>query len=167
MNLRQYEIEAFGVSTEQTQIILNYTSHTDTLFGLSALSSNNPVGNEIKLTNRYWQAAIPIGFDLKLIDAKKINVFVAGTIQPTYQFNKNMYLLSSDYKNYLQQADLVRHFNVNTAIEAFVSFKAGGLNWQAGPQIRYQTMPTVNSAYTIRENLIDYGFIIGVVKRLR
>ena len=167
MNLRQYDIEAYGASTEQTQLILNYSTHTDTLFGLSALSSNNPVGKQVKLTNKYWQIAIPIGFDLKLIETKKVNVYVAGTIQPTYQLNKKMYLLSSDYKNYVQQADLVRHFNVNTAVEAFISFKAGGLNWQAGPQIRYQAMPTVNSAYTIHENLIDYGFKIGIVKRLK
>jgi len=166
VNFRQYAIEAYKTETQQSHLILNYSKRNDTLYQMSSLSSNTPSGEAATLNNQFWQVAIPIGFDLKLTNSKRANLYVSGSIQPTYQINTNTYLLSSNYAHYLQQADIIRRFNVNTALEAFVSFKAGGLNWQAGPQIRYQLKPITVSAYPIQQNLIDYGFKVGVVKTL-
>ncbi len=76
-------------------------------------------------------------------------------------------MVSSDYKKYIQEPDLVRHFNLNTSLETFMSYKMGGVTWQAGPQIRYQILPGTTNDYPIHEHLIDFGFKIGVVKSLK
>jgi hypothetical protein len=76
-------------------------------------------------------------------------------------------MVSSDYKNYVQNPDLVRHFNVNSTVEAYFSFKRGGLTWQAGPQLRYQLLSGAVNQYPVREHLFDYGLKIGVVKTLK
>jgi hypothetical protein len=98
---------------------------------------------------------------------KNIGFYLAASGQLTYQLGNNSFVLSNDYKNYMKQPDLDRKFNINTAVEAFISFKAGGVTWQAGPQIRYQMLPGTTDAYPIREHLIDYGLKVGVVKTLK
>jgi hypothetical protein len=67
----------------------------------------------------------------------------------------------------MKQPDLNRKFNMNASIEAFASFEAGGVTWQAGPQIRYQLLPGTKNVYNIQEHLIDYGFKVGVVKNFK
>ena len=121
----------------------------------------------MEITNRYFEISVPVALDIRMANWKKIQLYVAGGLQPTYQFNQSMYMVSSDYKNYIQEPDLVRNFNLNTSFEAFMTYKAAGVTWQVGPQIRYQLLPGATNQYPVRERLIDYGFKIGVVKTLR
>lgn len=166
LNYRAYSIEAYASRNELSTILLNRGVYTDSITRYSSISNMGGYSS-MDLTNSYWQVSVPIGFDLKVAGKKKLGLNVAASIQPTYQFSSSVYILSNDYKNYLQQPDLVRKWNVNTALEAFVSYKAGGVTWQAGPQLRYQLMPGTIKQYPIQEHLLDVGLKIGVVKTLR
>jgi hypothetical protein len=78
--------------------------------------------------------------------------------------NHNAYLLSTNFKNYSENPEMVRSFNINSNIEAFLSFKAGYFKWQIGPQLRYQPYSTFIPQYPIKEHLMDYGIKIGLSK---
>jgi hypothetical protein len=167
LNYRHYGINAYATSTMEPAILaLNRGNGVDSLVRYTNISSQNGY-RELELSSNSMQLAIPIGFDLKMAQLNKIGFFLAATGQLTYQLGNNSYVLSADYKNYIKQPGLDRKFNINTAIEAFINFEAGGVTWQAGPQIRYQMLPGTTSAYPIREHLIDYGMKVGVVKTLR
>ena len=166
LNLRQYHIEAFASPTEATTLLINRGPLSDSVISYSNI--RNLSGYQTtQVTNRYLQLAVPVGFDLRLAQSKKIDLYVSGSIQPTYQFNTNQYLLSTDYKNYTQQPDLVRRWNLNSGLEAFVTYKGkNGTSWQIGPQLRYQLLAGTNRRYPIQEKLIDFGLKVGVVKSL-
>jgi len=164
-NVRGYSIEAYASKRQPSTIVLNQGFYTDSLVSISSISTQEGY-RPLEITNRYFEIVVPVALDLRLANWKKVQVYVAAGLQPTYQFNKSMYMISNDYKNYVQDPNLVRHFNMNTSIEAFMSYKAGGVTWQVGPQIRYQMLPGAIDQYPVRERLIDYGFKIGVVKTL-
>jgi hypothetical protein len=131
-------------------------------------SYNNNVGfRTAQLNNKVYQLALPIGVDYQLIRFKKFGIHTQATIQPTYNVNKNVYLLSADYANYAAGNDYVRKWNMNTSVGIQFSYQKGNTVWQLGPQIRYQTLPTYNNPYPIKENLIDYGFRIGWSKQFK
>ncbi|MES2646898.1 MAG: hypothetical protein V4717_08500 [Bacteroidota bacterium] len=166
-NLRGYSIDAYASPRRETStIVLNRGFYNDSLIAMSSISTQDGY-KQMHLTNRYFELSIPVSMDMRVANWKKLQVYVAAGLQPTYQFNKSMYIVSSDYKNYVQEPGLVRAFNMNTNLEAFMSYKAGGVTWQVGPQIRYQLLPGAKTEYPVRERLIDYGFKIGVVKTLK
>lgn len=166
LNYRQYGIQAFATFMQPAILTLNRSNGVDSLIRYSNISAQNGY-RALNLSSNSLQVAVPIGFDLKMAQFKNIGFYLSATGQLTYQIANNSYILSADYKNYLKQPDLDRNFNINTAVEAFLSFDAGGVTWQAGPQIRYQMLPGTTSAYPIREHLIDYGLKVGVVKTLK
>ncbi len=167
LNYREYGIEAYATSIPQPAVLaLNRGNGIDSLVrytNISAQSGYKP----IELSSNFLQLALPVGFDLRLAQANKVGFYVAASGQLTWQLASNSYLISADYKNYVKQPDLDRRFNINTAIEAFISYDAGGVTWQAGSQIRYQLLPGSTTAYPVREHLVDYGFKVGVVKNLK
>jgi hypothetical protein len=166
INFRQYGIQAYRTPAQRAFLTLERGNSIDSIIRYTSISSQGGY-KQIDLTSSFVQLAIPVGFDLKMANINKVDFYVSAAAQFTYQLSSSNYLLSSDFKNYIKQPDLDRKFNINTAIEAFASFEAGGVKWQAGPQIRYQLMPGSLNAYPIREHLVDYGFKIGVVKTLK
>jgi len=165
-NIRGYSIEAYASQRAPSTIVLNRGFYTDSLITISSIS-NQQGYRPIEITNRYFEISVPVALDMRMANWKKIQVYVAAGLQPTYQFSQSMYMVSSDYKNYIQEPDLVRHFNLNTSFETFMTYKAAGVTWQVGPQIRYQLLPGATNQYPVHERLIDYGFKVGVVKTLR
>jgi hypothetical protein len=81
--------------------------------------------------------------------------------------NRDAYVVSANFKTYEEQPNVMRNFNLNTSFEAFMSYNLGGLTLQAGPQVRYQLLSTYKSDFHLNEKLIDFGFKIGVTKRLK
>jgi hypothetical protein len=71
-------------------------------------------------------------------------------------------MLSTDYKNYTEVPWLSRKWNVNTSIETYVAYSTGKMNWQIGPQVRYQLLSSYISKYPLKENLFDFGLRIGM-----
>ncbi|RYZ50422.1 MAG: hypothetical protein EOP49_14010 [Sphingobacteriales bacterium] len=169
-NYARYAIEAFSSpAMEEATIALNATGSVprrDSIISMSSIS--NFGGNSVRdIQNQYFQLSAPIGLELKLIGGQKLQLHVAGTIQPTYLINRNTYLITTDYQNYTREPSLVRRWNMNTSAEAFVSYNTGTVTWQVGPQFRYQLLSSYSSRYPIRENLMEYGVKIGVSKTIR
>ena len=165
-NVRQYNIEAFKSSTELTSIALLSSTGVDTIRSF-AIYRNNNGDYSTELVNRYYQFSLPIGLDWELLGNKNVQFHVAANIQPTYTFNSNSYMLSTNFKNYTVNSGMLRNWTINSNIETFVSLHVGEYKWQLGPQLRYQHLPTFITQYPIREHLIDYGFKIGVSKQIK
>jgi hypothetical protein len=166
LNIRQYDIEAYGSSVEVVQLEVSNGSRVDTLNMLSNYRNGNGA-YEITLKNKYHEISVPIGVEWTNSLSKSLSWGVAGTIQPTYIFGKQAFLISNDYKNYTSEAPLFRSWNVNTSVEAYISYKAGKYTWQIGPQVRYQQLSSYSNKYPIKENLYDYGVKFGFTKTIR
>jgi hypothetical protein len=166
LNIRQYQIDTYETGANAATLALVNGGRIQTISVLS--SYNNNVGfRSAQLNNKVYQIAVPIGLDYQLVKFKKFGIHTQATIQPTYNINKNVYLLSTDYVNYAAGNDYVRKWNINTSVGVQFSYQKGNTIWQLGPQIRYQTLPTYNNPYPIKENLIDYGFRIGWSKQFK
>jgi hypothetical protein len=113
------------------------------------------------------QVSIPIGVELKILGNKRVQLNVAGTVQPSYLLFNDTYLLSTDYVNYAKETSLVQKWNLHTSFETFISYNVGGIRWQVGPQFRYQLLSTYNDRYPIKEYMMEYGIKVGVSKTLR
>ena len=165
-NMRQYSIEAYRSATELASIALlgNNGIHTINTF---AVYRNTNGYYSTQLVNRYFQLSVPVGLEWEIIGNKLVQLNVAATIQPTYLLNRNAYLLSTNFKNYTESPQMVRQWNINSNVEAFISMKVGDIKWQLGPQLRYQPYSTFIPEYTIKEHLLDYGIKLGVSKTIK
>ena len=167
-NYSRYEIQAYSSATERATIALNSINGLNSSSISNLTQLRNFGGYAVQeLQNQYFQLSVPLGIEVNLLGSNKLQLGVAGTVQPTYLLNRNTYLISSDYKNYTKEPSLVRRWNVNTSAETFVSYKTAGLKWQVGPQIRYQLFSSYADKYPIKEYLIEYGVKIGVTKTIR
>jgi hypothetical protein len=70
-------------------------------------------------------------------------------------------------KKYIKAPDLLSNLNLNTALETFLRWDVNNVQFQAGPQLRYQLFSNARGDYPIKEHLVDYGFRFGIVKTLR
>lgn len=165
----RYTIKAYASNTtQQATIALN------SFYGyyLDSISTYTNIGNfaghtQVSISNDYYQLAAPVGFELRVMGNERLQLNLGATIQPTYLLNTNSYLLSTDFTSYVKEPSLMRRWNVNGALEAFLSYKTrSGLRWQIGPEFRYQMLSTYNSQYSIREHLKGYGLKFGIVKSL-
>lgn len=166
VNIRQYNIDAFRTHSEVATIALLSRNGFDSINTYSLYSNDNGYRAE-QIANRFYQVAIPLGIEWDVIGNKNMQLTVGAGLQPTYLISKQAYILSTNYKNYVQSNTMLRRWNVNGNIEAFLSYKVGDFNWQLGPQIRYQHLPTSPNKYPIREHLVDYGMKIGVTKTIK
>ena len=140
-NARQYYIEAFMANPELTTIALQTSSGVDTVNRSSIYRTSNGFSST-ELINRYYQLSVPFGVEMRVVSFKDFSFNVAASVQPTYTLNNNAYLLSTDFKNYAESGTMLRNWNINTNIEAFLNFETGDFKWQLGPQFRYQQLPT-------------------------
>lgn len=138
-----------------TNTITNYRNYTD--------QSNN---STTWIPNQRIQISIPVGVEMQVLGNDRVNLNVAGSFQPSYTLNAKTYLLSSNYKNYVQEPTLLRKWNMNVEAETFLRINRGAIQWQIGPQIRYQLLPSYNGAYPVKEHIYDIGLKIGIIKRL-
>jgi len=171
MNYRQYAIDAYSTNNPQPALIRidQGNNRFDTIFATTGVSNVGAQQDAMQVTNHYFQIGVPVGFELSMANFKSAQFVLAATFQPTYNIGQQAWLISTDYQSYVKQPDLMRKWNFNTGIEAFLRFsnKSGNLNWQVGPQIRYQLLPGAVNKYPVREHLIDYGLKIGVSKTLK
>ena len=167
LNIRQYHIETFQSRTYDpaTISLINFN-------GVENITRFSPYNNNVgykqtELENKVYQLAIPIGIQWDVIKGKHIGINMEASVQPTFNLNKNVYLLSTDYRHYAEGNDLVRKWNINTSVGFNLSYKAGKTSWQIGPQVRYQHLPTYSNKYPIKEYLMDYGMRIGLTRAIQ
>lgn len=166
-NYSRYQIEAYASMPEIATIALNnQTFINDTVSSYSRIRNFSGYAEE-DLSNQYFQISMPVGLEYKVIGSGKLELHVAGTVQPTYLVNRNSYLITTDFKNYMREPSLVRRWNVNGGLEAFVSYHTGSVRWQVGPQFRYQLLSTYSRKYPIKEQLMEYGVKVAVSRTLR
>ncbi|MBS1566870.1 MAG: hypothetical protein JST39_20990, partial [Bacteroidetes bacterium] len=169
LNYSRYYIDAYRSSPERATIAVTSSSPVgvDTLASYSTIRNFGGYSPE-QLTNQYLQVSIPIGAELKLLGNGPVQVGIAAAVQPTYLLAGSSYLLSSDFKNYVPNTDLVRRFNLHTNFEAFISYEsASGLRWQLGPQFRYQVFSSYSNKYPIREYITEFGIKLGITRIFR
>ncbi|HUQ66010.1 MAG TPA: hypothetical protein VM101_07635 [Flavitalea sp.] len=165
-NYSKYDIRAFSIPAEFTTIALNSQTGNSTLVSVSDI--RNFGGNAPEdLKNQYFQVAVPVGLEFRIFGNERLQLNIAGTIQPAYLINSNTYLITTDFKNYAKEPSLVRKWNVNTGAEAFIAYERGGVKWQVGPQFRYQLLSSYKKEYPIKEYLMEYGIKVGITKTIR
>lgn len=166
-NYSRYAIQAYGsFATDVATIALNNARRDDPITNLTQIRNFGGDRSE-DIQNQYFEFSMPVGLQIRVLGNEKIQLGVAGTIQPTYLINRNSYLITTDFKNYTREPSLVRKWNVNTGAELFIAYKTGDLKWQIGPQFRYQLLSSYVKEYPIREFLMEYGVKFGVTKTIR
>lgn len=165
-NISQYKINAFLYKDEPIALTLNkgqYVSTVSVVSNLRSIPGNDP----ITIKNRYYQLSMPVGLEWQLLGGGRLSWGVGASVQPTYTFDKQPLIISSNYKNYADGSAYVRNWNVNANAETFLGYTTGSYRWQVGPELRYQMLPSLINKYPNREYLFNYGLKIGVVKQLK
>lgn len=164
-NMAQYEVQAYRYTAELVPMTAAGIGHSQ----VNAISTFRSTAglSQATLRNQHLMISIPVGAELSLYDSRNIQFNIGGSLQPTYVVNNQSYMISSDLKNYAQAPSLYKNFNLNGAVEAFISVKRGTTKYNFGPQVRYQLMSSYKPAYPINERLLEYGFKIGVTKTLK
>jgi hypothetical protein len=167
-NYSRYNIKAYNGGSEKATLLVlrGGTAVADTIASYTSLRNFDGTTPK-QLQNQYLQLSIPIGVEWAVLGRKRLQLSIAASLQPSYLLTNNTYLISSDYKNYIQNFDLARRFNLHTNVEAFVSYKTGGLRWQIGPQFRHQSLSSFSNQYPIREYITEFGVKLGVRKMIR
>lgn len=167
-NMRQYDIDAYMYKNENSPITLaNSVNGVTNPINTFTNFRNVPTSEPFDLKNRYYEISMPIGIDWRPIGKGKISWGIATSIQPTYTFDKQPFIITSNYKNYADGSQLMRNWNLNANGETYIGYKMGSFRWQLGPQFRYQFFPTLSKQYPIKEHLLDYGLKVGFVKSIK
>jgi len=162
-NVSRYDIKAnSSYQPELATIALNNTTGVDSINTFTRFRNAKTGTAADWLENSYFQVSMPVGAELRLFGNQHTHVGIATTVQPTYVLGERAYLISTDYKNYSQVPSLTRRWNVHTALETYIGYSTGKLNWQVGPQVRYQLLSSFDSEYPVKENLFDFGLKVGV-----
>lgn len=163
-NSSQYIVDASQQSGE-ANISFVENNQLNTVSYQTKYSTKQGV-NDVMLDNKVYQLSVPIGLQWNFVDNARWGIAIGATIQPTITLNKNIYLVSTDYKYYTDGAPFFRKTNVNTTTELMFTLKSKDNKWIFGPQIRYQQMPTYNDLYPVKEHRVDYGIKVGFIKSL-
>lgn len=165
LNLTNYGIASNITShpSPTTLATINPTTQAVEYSSVASYIANNTNATD-KIHNTTYQLSIPLGGYYKVLDKARFDVFVGGSVQPTYVFGGKPNVISSDKKYYVNESYLLRRFNMNTAAEAYINYKVGDLNFLAGPQFRYQLFSTYNKNIAVTEKLYNIGFKVGVSK---
>jgi hypothetical protein len=164
-NVRKYYIDSYRSGLNIASIAIIRNNVLDTINQFSTLSANNGYA-EAQLNNKLFQVSIPIGLEYQVLQGKRLGLSVAASLQPTLTLNKNVYLISTDYKYYTDGTSFFRRWNINSSFELNLTYQVGNFNWYLGPQMRFQHLPTYNEKYPIKEYRMDYGLRFGFTKQL-
>lgn len=163
LNYSRYQLKALPIKQERATLAV---VGSDSITVPSSLMNYGGRGASW-FNNEYYQLSMPVGFEWGVLGNSTFKWNLAASAQPVYNFSNNVYLLSTDFKNYAQDPSLVRRWNINAGVETFVSYNMGSFKMQAGPQLRYQLFSSFKNQYPIKEYMVDFGFKIGVTKTLR
>ncbi len=162
-NVSKYDIRAYDYQTEIASVILSTGTGMRSVYTTSQYRNFGNSNDANWLKNLYLSASAPIGFEIQLDSRKKTYGGFAATLQPTYVLRNETYMLSADFKNYVEMPSLNRQWNLNTGFEVFVGHSGKKADFRVGPQVRYQTLSSFTDKYPIKENLFDFGLKLGVV----
>jgi len=160
-NINHYDIRAYFHPTEIATIALNSGGYRpDSVTALSNYRNFDGYSPNW-IENFYFQVSLPVGAEFTLLRDKKFEWGIDASVQPTYLIGDRAYLITSDYKNYVKVPNLMRRWNLNTGLGAFVSYSTGRIKWHVGPQVRYQHFSSFENIYPVKENLFNVGLKVG------
>ncbi|HEX3935634.1 MAG TPA: hypothetical protein VHW43_13195, partial [Puia sp.] len=133
---------------------------------MPGFNSRNSSRSAVTVDNDYYQLSAPVGFELRVLGNERLQLNLAATIAPSYLLNSSSYMLSSAYTRYDKQPAMYRKLNFYAGAEAFLSYRVGNIQWQIGPEFRYQLLSSYTSKEPITENMKSYGLKIGITKPL-
>ena len=167
-NYTRYNAHAFATNHPiATTITLNSTDSRITYEQAKMSNYSNNFGiSPAKLHNETYQLSLPVGADYKLAASDNIAWYAGATVQPTFVVYGRSYIISSDRRSYVQDNSLLNRFNLNAGFETNLSYNRCGYTLQLGPQYRSQIFSTNSQVYTVEERLQNFGFKIGVTKKL-
>lgn len=150
----------------QAYLIMNRSNGAYNMMPRVSMYANSITGDKKdRLNNKTVQLSLPIGADYKLAGNKNLKWYAGATVQPGWVVNGQVFALSADTKNYIEEPSLLRKWNVSSAIETFISFKTpSGIIINAGPQLRYQLFSTYKKEYSYTEKLYNVGIKLGITK---
>lgn len=164
LNYSRYQVKAIPI---KYQSALLAATPTDSVTVMSSLMNFGGEGSEW-LNNKYYQLSLPVGFEWQVLGTSSFKWNVAASAQTVYNVSNNVYLLSTDFRNYGQDPSLIRIWNLSAGVETYLSYNISNhFKLQAGPQLRYQLFSSFKNEYPIKEYLIDLGFKVGITKTLR
>ena len=167
LNYSRYQLKAYSSKPQIATLALdNNRGGTDSVNFISTMENHEGRGSSW-YNNEYLQISMPVGFEWSVLGNSTFKWNVGASAQPVYNFANNVYLLSTDFKHYVQDPSLIRKWNLNAGVETFISYDMGSFKWQAGPQLRYQLFSSYKDVYPIKEHLVDFGFKIGITKTIR
>ncbi|MBM3441858.1 MAG: hypothetical protein FJX89_04060 [Bacteroidetes bacterium] len=167
MNFTSYDIEAFSYTPELAPFSAAPGGGVSPAIQSVSYYRSRGGYRQTWLSNSHLMISMPMGFEYTIGGHRKLSLTVASTLQPSYMLQNKAYLISTDLKNYAEEPDLQRNWNLNAGAEAYLSMRAGTYRWVMGPQIRYQLLSSYQLDYPIREHLVDFGFKVGIQKTLR
>lgn len=163
-NYNQYQINAYSTAPEIATYSMN--NQSGNLINAVSLYRSSSGLSPAKIQNEHYMISLPIGIEYEISGTDRLNFSVGSSIQPTYVFANYSYLLSSNLKNYAKEPSLNRNWNINGAIEASINFQQKGYRWSIAPQFRYQLLSSFKDKYPIKENLMDMGIKVGIIKTI-
>ncbi|HPH85191.1 MAG TPA: outer membrane beta-barrel protein [Ferruginibacter sp.] len=170
LNYTNYRIHAYHMNhpTSTSLLFTNTSTGSPEIITRSSYLSNTLIGEDAtnkKLNSNTYQVSIPVGADFKIAGKENIQWYAGATIQPSFIVGGNGYLVSTDTKNYVYDASVLRKWNINAGIETFLSYKLNnGIILNAGPQLRYQFLSTYDKNYSYDEKLYNIGVKMGITR---
>ncbi|HEX4956723.1 MAG TPA: hypothetical protein VFV46_00990 [Lacibacter sp.] len=163
INYTKYVVTASRYKQELTTI--NFTNYGSTQRTTDLRTNNGYFPEDV--ANTTLQLSIPLGMELRLAGNKQFSLNLGAGLQPTYQLYATGLLVTNDLKNYIKAPDLLSRLNLNSNLETFFRWGSGDLQFQMGPQLRYQLFSNSKGKYPVQEHLVDYGLKFGIIKTLR
>jgi hypothetical protein len=163
LNFSRYNINA---SKSNAELVYVSTSQNSGFSWLTNIRNRYGGNSSKKLLNENLQISIPVGLEYRMSGNDRFSMNMAATIQPSFSIYAGGYMITTNYKNYINADHLFRRYNIQTGVEVFAKAKLDILDIQIGPQIRYQVLSNTIGSYPIQEHLIDYGFKIGIIKKI-
>jgi hypothetical protein len=122
-------------------------------------------GDQDKFNHRSVQLSVPIGADVEIAGNDHLKWYVGATLQPTFILGGKSLMLSADEKNLITENTFRRNWNLNMGVETFLSYKTkSGINFNVGPQFRYQMLSTFKKQYAYNERPYNLGIKVGITK---
>lgn len=167
-NYTDYKINAYEIG-EPAYANLQTINHQNGYSSLESYTSSYFNVADGQTGNRYnsntFQVSIPVGAEVKILSNKHFEWLAGATIQPSLLITGTPFLISADMKNYINDKELFRRWNINTSVETHFSYKINnGFLFNAGPQFRYQLFSTYDSKYIYNEYLYNIGIKLGISK---
>jgi hypothetical protein len=129
-----------------------------------AVMENTAEGNEIT-TVKTNQLLLPIGVNLKIAGANKLQWYVGASAIPSVVIGANAMALSTDNKYFVANNDLQRKTNLYFAAETFLQYQLHDVEIIFGPQLFWQSKTNLVSQVTTNERIHMVGLKLGVAKK--